>query len=120
MALKHLLKNSMKLLKTCIRNTHPLPNCNLFVKVQVRAWCMHQTIWEKKVFCNRPCKLNFWIAMTTCNSLYFYVVSTIGQVAWVAKITTRCVYGAIHCNSITTIHFQLWCNSPMITTIMSC
>jgi hypothetical protein len=30
--------------------------------------------------------LNFWVAEDTCNSLYLYVVSANGQVAWVIEL----------------------------------
>jgi len=126
MTLKHLLSNSMTLLETKIGNTHPLLNCSLLAKIQVRVWCMHQTI-EKKGVLQLALQLNFWVAMTTCNSLYFYVVSTTDKlhelqklqfiVCMVQLIATQLQFS---CNSITTIHFQLQCNSPMITTIMSC
>jgi hypothetical protein len=55
---------------------------------------------------------NFWVAMIICNSSYFYNMNVFKQVAWVA---THCTYGAIHCNYVETIHFQLLCNST--TTI---
>jgi hypothetical protein len=93
----------MKLLETWIGNTCPLLNYNLFAKVQVRAWCMHQTIWEKKGVLQLALQFNFWIAMTICNSLYFYVVSAIGQVAWVTRVATYCMYNATHCNSVATL-----------------
>ncbi len=41
-------------------------------------------IMNKKVFCNWP-----------YNSLYFYIVSVIWQVAWVARVVTHYIYNAI-------------------------
>ncbi len=73
--------------------------------------------YEKTSVLQLPLQLNFcnfWIASDICNSLYLYVVSAIGQVA------THYMYGATHYNLITTIFFQLLCNSPMTTIIMSC
>jgi hypothetical protein len=31
-------------------------------------------------------QLSFWVIMTTCNSLYFYTMNVIGQIAWVTKL----------------------------------
>jgi hypothetical protein len=31
-------------------------------------------------------QLNFWVAEETCNSLYLYVVTANGQVAWATKL----------------------------------
>jgi hypothetical protein len=51
--------------------------------------------------------LNSWVAMTTCNSLYFYVMNVIGQVASVATVTIHHMYNVIHCNSIANMLKQL-------------
>jgi len=68
---------------------------------------------RKKNVLQLDLQLYFWIAMTTCNSLYFYIVSVIKQIAWVAKV---CIYGAIHCNSIASQLQLCWNNS--FSTIM--
>jgi hypothetical protein len=41
------------------------------------------------------------------NSLYFYIVSVIWQVAWVAWVATQYIYNAIQCNLIATLSKQL-------------
>jgi len=65
-------------------------------------------------------QLNFWVASDTCNSLYLYVMSAIGQVTRVARIATHRIYSATHYNFVIIILFQVLCKSPMITIIMSC
>jgi hypothetical protein len=40
-------------------------------------------------------QLCFWVAMTTCNSLYLYLMSVFGQITWVTKVTTHHIYDAI-------------------------
>jgi hypothetical protein len=55
--------------------------------------------YEKGVFCNWP-----------CNSIF--------ELHW--TFATHRIYGTIHYNFVTTIPFQLLCNSPMTTIIMSC
>jgi hypothetical protein len=52
-------------------------------------------------------RFNSWVAMTACNSLYFYAMNAIGQVAWVAIVTTHHMYDAIDCNSIAIMLKQL-------------
>jgi hypothetical protein len=54
---------------------------------------------KKEVFCNWP-----------CNSPCLSTVNVIGQVARVARVTIRSIYGAIHYNSITTLSQQLLFN----------
>jgi len=61
-----------------------------------------QSLWEKMGILQLALQFNFGVAMSTCNSLYFYVVSVIKQVAWIARIVTHHIYDAIHCNSIAT------------------
>jgi len=36
--------------------------------------------------------------MPTCNSPYFYAMSVIGQVVWVARVVTHYIYGATQFN----------------------
>jgi hypothetical protein len=48
-------------------------------------------------------QFNFWVVEDNCNSLYLYVVSANGQVAWVV---THHIYVTIHCNSIVTLSKQ--------------
>jgi len=38
--------------------------------------------------------------MATCNSPYFYVISAIVQVTWVAKVVIHYIYGATQFNSL--------------------
>jgi hypothetical protein len=50
---------------------------------------------KKEVFYNWF-TTQFWVAMTTCNTLYnFYVVSVFKQVAWIAKVVIHCIYNVI-------------------------
>jgi hypothetical protein len=67
----------------------------------VLQWIFHkdyflETFWVKKVFCNWP-----------YNSLYFYIVSVIRQIAWVVRVATHYICSAIQCNLITTLSKQL-------------
>jgi hypothetical protein len=55
-------------------------------------------------------QLSFWIVMTICNS-YFYVMSVIRQLAWVA---IHSIYGVIYCNSIAILLKQLIFNQYAI------
>jgi hypothetical protein len=43
-------------------------------------------IMRKKGVLQLALQFNFWVAKETCNSLYLYVVSTNGQVAWIPKL----------------------------------
>jgi hypothetical protein len=70
-------------------------------------------------------QLNFWVTLDICNSLHLYAMSVIGQVTRIARVASHHIY--IWCNSlqlyynfVTTTPFQLLCNSPMTTIIMSC
>jgi hypothetical protein len=45
-------------------------------------FCIH---YEKKECFATSLVTHFWVVEDTCNSLYLYVVSVNGQVAWVAK-----------------------------------
>jgi hypothetical protein len=58
------------------------------------------SLWKKCVL-QLTLQLNFWIAMTTCNAPYFYVVDAMKQIAWVAKVVIHYIYNATHYNSIT-------------------
>jgi len=58
----------------------------------------------------------FWVVKDICNSLYLYIMSANGQVAW---ITIQHMYNAIYYNSIKTIHFQLLCNYIITAPMMS-
>ncbi len=75
--------------------------------------------YEKKGVLQLTLQLNFLVASNTCNSPCLYVVNVIRQITIVTRVTTHHIYGATHYNSSTT-HFQLLCNSPMTTIIMSC
>jgi hypothetical protein len=44
-------------------------------------------------------QLSFWIAMIICNSLYFYIVGAIKQVASIARIIIHHTYSATPSNS---------------------
>jgi hypothetical protein len=75
---------------------------------------------KKKIVLQLALQFNFWVASDNCNSPYLYIVSVIEQVAIVARVVIHRIYNATHYNFVTTIPFQLLCNFPMITIIMSC
>jgi hypothetical protein len=57
--------------------------------------------------------MDFEIALTTCNPMYFYNVNAIESVAKVVTDTTHFIYETIYiCNSCNycAIMLQLWCN----------
>jgi hypothetical protein len=66
-------------------------------------------------------QLSFWVGMTICNSCYIFTfMSAIRQVAWGAKHATHHIYNLTRMQLFAATLFQLLCNSPMTTTIMSC
>jgi uncharacterized membrane protein YadS len=67
------------------------------------------------------------IAMTTCNSLYFYIVSVLDKLhelqelqLTVYMVQLIAIQLQINYNSIEKAHLQLLCTSITTTTIMSC
>jgi hypothetical protein len=60
--------------------------------------------YEKDCVLQLALQFNFWVIEDTCNTLYLYVVSVTGQVAWVV---THHIYVTIHCDSIVTLSKQL-------------
>jgi hypothetical protein len=84
----------------------------------VEEW---KNIMKKREILQLALQLNFWIVMTTCNSLYFYVVSVIGEVEWVVRLATQYIYMIqFNYSFVKTIHFELLCNSTTTTVITSC
>ncbi len=75
-----------------------------------------QSLWEKMGVLQLALQFNFSIAMSTCNSLYFYVMSVIKQATWIVRIVTHRIYYAIHYNSIAT-QLQLYWNNSFSTTM---
>jgi hypothetical protein len=75
---------------------------------------------KKTIVLQLALQFNFWVALDNCNSPYLYIVSVIKQVAIVATVVIHRIYSATHYNFVTTTPFQLLCNFPMITIIMSC
>ncbi len=67
-------------------------------------------IMRKRGVLQLALQLNFWITSDTCNSPYLYAMSAIGQVARATRVTTHCIYGAIHYNLITTLLQQFLFN----------
>jgi hypothetical protein len=66
-------------------------------------------------------QFNFWVAMTICNSLYFYTHKCYRTSCMNCNsLYIQSHFNTILYNSIVTIHFQLLCNSPITTTIISC
>jgi len=47
---------------------------------------MDENTTKKKGVLQLALQLNVWVANDTCNSLYLYIVSANGQIAWVAKL----------------------------------
>jgi hypothetical protein len=56
-------------------------------------------IWKKNGVLQLALQLNFWIAKDTCNSMYLYIVSVNGKIAWIAELQLT-IYIASQCNSI--------------------
>ncbi len=87
-------------------------------------WSLHSTLHYTFTMTNKgvlqlTMQLNFWVVIIICNSLDFYVVSAIRQVAWVVIVITHYIYDETHCNYVETTCFQLLCNSITIVTITS-
>jgi len=83
------------------------------------------TLWKKRVFCNWACN-SIWITITIYNSLYFYTHECYENCMGYKKCNPIYIwfhFNATQYNLIATLsqttHFQLLCNSPMTTTIMS-
>jgi hypothetical protein len=85
--------------------------------------CFHCNTWRnttmrKKGVLQLALQLNFRVASNTCNSPYLYIVTDTGWYWSSCKSwNSSC---ATHYNFVATTHFQLLCNSPTITIIMSC
>jgi hypothetical protein len=108
------LKHKFQLLcpKTLNTFTKPWPSNN-------DPTCMPRTLWKNGVICNlaiRFLSCNDHLQLI-CNSAYFsececYQTSCM-------SCNSPYIYSTTHCNFVTTTFFQLLCNSPMTTTIMS-
>jgi hypothetical protein len=76
--------------------------------------------YEKKGVLQLGLQFNFWVTMTICNSLYFYTHNYYRTSCMNCNsLHIRSHSNIIICNFITTILFQLLCNSPITTTMMS-
>jgi len=74
----------------------------IYVRTCICAQSYSSIMWERGVL-ELAFQLNFWVASDTCNSLYLYVMSAIGQVA---RVATHRIYDATHYNSIATLSHQ--------------
>ncbi len=93
------------------------------------SWNHTYTLWKKNCFATSVAT-QFWFASDNCN----LILNCIGQLQLIVFIRCECYWTNckscnspyIHCNSlqlnynfVATTLFQLLCNSPMITIIMS-
>jgi len=69
-------------------------------------------LWEKMGVLQLALQPNFWVAMTTCNSQYFYVVNVIKQIAWVVELQL-----IIYMVQLIAIQLQLCRNHTFSTTM---
>jgi len=80
-------------------------------------------IMRKRGVLQLALQLNFWIIEYICDSLYLYVVSANGQIAWVVELqlivyTVQFIVIQLQLNQNNS--FQLLFNSIITTPMMSC
>jgi hypothetical protein len=84
-----------------------LVTCSYFISNYL--WSKH---YEERGVLQLVLQFNFWIIEDICNSLYLYVMSASGQVAWVAKLQVT-----IYMVQFIVTQLQLGQNNSFSTTI---
>jgi hypothetical protein len=74
------------IIKQCVDVSHIILTIWLLLKNKETIVKVAHYIMRKRGVLQLVLQFNFWVAEDTCNSLYLYIVSANGQVAWVAKL----------------------------------